>query len=351
MLGKTQARSAAGRAGKRLHPGERLGDRFVVRRFMAHGATSRVYAARDAARAQWVALKVARGELGDEALGRFRVEADAYRRIDSLHVPRLHAKGVTPDGAEYMALDLLRGKTLSKWLSRRTLSIAAVLELGTQLASALSAVHERGIVHCDVKPRNLVLEADPKRGTIVKLIDFGISRVGSSAQDQPRRDVVVGTPQYMSPEQILGHAVDARTDLYSAAAVLYQALTRRLPFAGKNDHDVMLAALRDPIVPPRLVRDDCPKALEQAILRGLSRELPERFATAADMALEFRRTARDLGLRATATTFAGEPIRVAKAEPAAVTRRTPSVAGLEIRWARLPGAPPKKVSGGSGDDR
>lgn len=328
MLGKRRASSARRRTdtdadAEPLHAGDRIGNRFVVQRFIADGATSRVYAARDVPRAQWVALKVARSELGNQALGRFRVEADAYRRVNSVHVPRLHAKGITPDGAEYMALDLLRGETLSAWLSRRALSIAAVLELGQQLANALGAVHQRNIVHCDVKPRNLILEVDSKRGATVKLIDFGICSVGGSAREPD--DIVVGTPQYMSPEQILGWVIDARSDLYSASVVLYQALTRRLPFAADNDHDVMLAALRDPIVPPRLIRDDCPEALELVILRGLSREAPERFLTATDMAQAFERVARDLGFRATPKTFDSRPIRVVTFDPTAVTRRTTPV--------------------------
>jgi eukaryotic-like serine/threonine-protein kinase len=337
MLEKTREASAERPiSGARLPPGERLDDRFVIQRFIAEGATSRVYAARDVARAKWVALKVARNDLGDEALGRFRVEADAYRRIDSVHVPQLYAKGVTPSGAEYMALDLLKGDTLGAWLSRRSMSIAAVLELGQQLAHALGAVHQRAIVHCDVKPRNLILEKDVKRGTILKLIDFGICNVEGSAREPSRHDLVVGTPQYMSPEQILGLTVDARTDVYSASVVLYQALTRRLPFGGNNDHDVMLAALRDPIVPPRLVRDDCPEALDLVILRGLSRDLPERFATATDMAQAFERVARELGFRATARTFDSRPIRVVPVDPTEVTRRAPSVTPVEFEWPEVP---------------
>ena len=270
--------------GGRLPVGHRIRNRYVIRRFLSLGSNTRVYGALDLHSGKTVAVKVVRIDVGANKgiVDRFQHEVLVCRLFNSPHLPRVYDQGRLETGSLFMVMELLTGQTLDQRLGHGPLAIATVVELGRQLSAALGAAHARGIVHCDVKPHNLILEPDSERGFVVKLIDFGIATRDTSRIDTGRRrDTVLGTPAYMSPEQIRGIRVDARTDIYSAGAVLYQALTDRLPFDGNSSRGVMEAALRDPLIPPRVLRAGCPELLERTLMRALSRDRNDRQPSAA----------------------------------------------------------------------
>lgn len=275
-----------------FEPGALVAGRYRVGRVIANGASSEVFEALDERELNQVALKVVRPPVDDTApaLEAFELEAAAYARIDSPHVPKLYGIGTLENRCRFLVLELVRGRPLSERLASGPPSLAAVLELGCQLLSALQAVHSAELVHCDVKPQNLLVEGC-STGVHVRLVDFGISvalRKGSVARWRPAY-TVVGTPEYLSPEQARGEKVDPRTDLYAAGVVLYQALTGRLPFVGKTDRELVLSKLRDPVVPPRVLRGNCPVELERLVMRALSRRRRDRYATARGMLEELMR--------------------------------------------------------------
>jgi serine/threonine-protein kinase len=279
----------------------RAGRRYKIERYVGHGSAARVYAATDLDTEQKVAVRFLR-DTSPHAIDRFQLEALAYASFSSPHLPGLHATDRTSDGTPYMVLDLLQGKTLAKWLERGVLSVPAVVELGIQLMQALHQVHLHGLVHCDVKPANIFVETEGN--LLVKLIDFGICRhvEGSAArsatvwQRAEPTTIVRGTPAYMSPEQIAGTGVDLRADLYSAAAVLYRGLAGRHPFYGRTPVAVMTSALKDPIVPPSVLRLSCPIELERVIMKALCRDPDSRYRAAHEIADELGRIGSRYGM-------------------------------------------------------
>jgi len=316
----------------RLVPGARIANRYRIRRLVANGAASEVYEAEDEREPNRVALKLVRRPLDetDRALQAFEVEAAAYARIDSPHVPKLYRIGTLRDGSRFMVLELLHGRPLAERLARGPLSLPAVLDLGYQMLSALHAVHSADVVHCDVKPQNLLVGGEAP-ALCVRLVDFGISVVSHKGQRRPTEPahVVVGTPEYMSPEQARGEAVDLRTDLYSAGAVLYEALTGRLPFSADSDRELMIAKLRDPVVPPRALRESCPIELERLLMRALCRNRGYRFAAARRLLDELEWIRDRYGLRDARTRPLSVYPEATRSTPQAVTRPATSVGQQE----------------------
>lgn len=314
----------------------RTGRRYVIERFVARGATARVYSASDAATGSKVAMRVLR-DRSPHAVDRFQVEAIAYSTFESPHLPRLHATGRSSDGVPYMVLDLLEGATLAQWLERGVLSISAVVELGIQLMHALHHVHSHALVHCDVKPSNIFIELGSGQ-LLVKLIDFGICRRVSGAPagaDATAVTTVRGTPAYMSPEQIAGGSIDPRSDLYSAAAVLYRAVAGRHVFYGDTPLAVMASALRDPVVPPSVLRLSCPIELERVILKALSREPRFRYRAAHEIAEDLAWIARRYAMRTGRAAWALSASIPPPAERSDSTRRisraVAEAAGLAVK--------------------
>jgi serine/threonine-protein kinase len=167
---------------------------------------------------------------------------------------------------------------LAARLDDGALSVPACIELGLQLMRALYDCHAQGFIHCDVKPQNIIVNDSDT--PLVKLVDFGICQRIRQVSAAAASSSTIGTPPYMSPEQIQGRPLDLRTDIYSAGVVLYQALTRRLPFDGSTAEELMGRALRAPIIPPRLLREHCPIELERVIMRMLCRKAEFRYSSA-----------------------------------------------------------------------
>jgi serine/threonine protein kinase len=252
-----------------------------------------VYAAIDTRLERRVALKVVlQAVLAHRiARARFFQEARAVAAIASDHVVRIFDFG-EENGFPFIALEFLRGATLDQYLAAKGLPpLAHVVRIAQEVASGLAAAHSVGVVHRDVKLSNIWLEAPNGR---VKLIDFGIARVADEPVGLgPAHAVrvgltvvgaVLGTPAYMSPEQVRGLPIDGRTDLWSLGVVLYRLCTGRMPFTGADEHAVMANVLTDTPVPTRQLNPRVPEVVEVIISRLLAKEPGERYQTAAEVA-------------------------------------------------------------------
>lgn len=278
-----------------------LANRFELQTLAGSGGMGRVYRARDQATERDVAVKVLPAD-GDAV--RFVREAEVLASLDHPGVVRHVAHGVTPEGWQYLAMEWLEGEDVSGRLDRAgTLSVQETLLLATGVADALSAAHARGIVHRDLKPGNLFLVG--KRLDALKLLDFGIARMLSGGE-LTVSGAVIGTPQYMAPEQVRGAPVDARADVYGLGAVMFRCLVGRAPFGGAHQVAVLAKIVLEP--PPRL-RDVCPDAppdMEALLERMLSKEPDQRPADALALREELAavgvpRSGRPLQTRAAVT--------------------------------------------------
>jgi serine/threonine-protein kinase len=248
-----------------------------------------VYLARDQQLDEEVALKVLRPDVLNEdptILDRFKKETKLARRITHRNVLRTHDFGET-GGTAYISMEYLEGVTLKDLIaSKGALPIGVGLRIAKQMCQGLEAAHAQGVVHRDIKPQNMLIL--PETGDL-KIMDFGIARVsemkaGTAASDLTSAGVVMGTPDYIPPEQAQGMPADFRSDIYSLAVVLYEVFTGRLPFTADTIMKVVLAHIRNPPPPPRTVNDHIPAQLEAVILRGLQKEPAARYQTVEEMA-------------------------------------------------------------------
>jgi serine/threonine-protein kinase len=265
-----------------LAPGEIVAGRYIICEFVAEGGGAWVYEASDPTAGDRVALKIGL-PAGEDGRHRLRREADVYRTVRSAHLPELRSAGRTAGGYPFLALELLRGESLARRLSARPLALEASIDCARQLLEALHDLHCAGFIHCDIKPGNVFLQRDPEGGEQVKLIDFGISQKVRPSTVRPALHTVVGTPAFMSPEQLRGDALDIRVDLYAVGVVLYAMVTGRLPFEETRPEKMGRAVTAAPIIPPRVLRPSCPIELERLIMRATCRNARYRFSSARAM--------------------------------------------------------------------
>jgi serine/threonine protein kinase len=245
-----------------------------------------VYKARDRQLGEAVAIKVLRPELGSldpTVLERFKQELRLARRITHRNVVRTYDLGET-GGTYYITMELVRGTTLATFIREAgRLDVPATLTIGKQLCRALEVAHEEGIVHRDIKPQNLLV--DP--AGFLKVMDFGIARLAErrteSGQALTAVGVVVGTPQYMAPEQLFGEPIDQRTDLWAAGAVLFECVTGRLVFDSPNLGELGAFHLNWNPPDPASLNNDVTPQLSRIILRALAHRPADRWQTAADL--------------------------------------------------------------------
>ncbi|HEY6051439.1 MAG TPA: protein kinase, partial [Thermoanaerobaculia bacterium] len=272
--------------------GRRLGPYEIVSR-VGGGGMGEVFRARDTRLDRTVAIKILPAEFAEnpELKVRFEREAKAISQISHPNICALHDVG-NADGVEYLVLEFLEGETLADRISRGPMPIPEVLRFGSQIASALACAHRAGIVHRDLKPGNVMITRSG-----AKLLDFGLARsapeLAPAAHDaetvaKPLTQVgtVLGTFQYMSPEQLAGEQVDARTDIFALGAVLYETVTGVRAFDGPSKTAIITAVLAGSPRPVSSLRPTAPAALEHVIAKCLARERDERWESAADVGSE-----------------------------------------------------------------
>jgi serine/threonine-protein kinase len=264
--------------------GQLLAGQFELRERIGGGATGSVYRAWQHTMEREVAVKVLRRELcGDrDAKRRFHREARAIARLSHPGLVTVFVVGETLAGAPFMVMELVPGESLGAVLATGALPPSRACALAREILAALGCAHEAGVVHRDLKPENILVATRAGQPERVKLLDFGIAKIlGASAESQlTTAGALFGTPDYLSPEQAAGDAVDARADLYACGVLFYRMLTGKLPFCGPSGLDVVLAHLRTP--PPRPV--GVAPALEAILARALEKDPVRRFQSAPEMA-------------------------------------------------------------------
>jgi serine/threonine-protein kinase len=273
-----------------LAPGTRLGPYEVVSRIGA-GGMGEVYQVVDTRLDRSVAVKVIRMPEAQRAdrRERFQREARAISRLSHPHICALFDVG-EQDGLTYLVMEHLEGQTLAERLVEGSLPVEQVLLYGREMAEALEAAHRQGVVHRDLKPANVMLTRDG-----VKLLDFGLAKLraeerapAAAAHTLTQTGMVMGTLPYMSPEQLQGGDVDARTDIFALGAVLYEMTTGRRPFAGDTEAALIAALLSGEPAPFTGARGQAVPALERVVRRCLAKDREQRWPSARDVAEELR---------------------------------------------------------------
>lgn len=246
---------------------------------LGEGAMGEVFKGLDTLLEREVAIKLLRPELSNrpDIVERFRTEAVALARLNHTHIATLYS--FLPHEHQYfMVMEFVRGESLAKLVERnRALPWQQAVKLVSQALEGLEHAHRLGVVHRDIKPSNMMVT----HIGVLKVMDFGIARILEKAR-LTRAGHLIGTLEYMSPEQIAGLETDARADLYSLGVVLYELVTGRVPFEASSDYDLIKAQMEEPPKAPRIRVPDLPAALEEQILRALEKKPESRFESAAD---------------------------------------------------------------------
>ncbi len=323
--------------------GDLLGEHYRLRAVLGAGAMGRVFAAENVAIGVPVAIKVLRGELvADRAFReRFVQEAKAVASIQHPNVARFF--DIVIGEPTFLVMEYVRGPTLEEVLRKEgRLDPLRAVKLATRLAWGLSAAHAAGVVHRDLKPSNVMIAADEEHGEQPKLIDFGLARIAAVPPQErlSRRGQILGTPEYMSPEQIAGLEIDGRADVYSLGCLLYRLLTGRPPFpADGDDVQVLYSHVKHPVAPPSKHNPAVTPALEAVVMRALAKLPGDRFASMKEMAQALPRT-----IEKRRAPNPAEPARKA-GPPKALWPLAIVLAVLAVAWAGSRLRAPQPVSG------
>ena len=267
--------------------GRVLAERYHMLKRLGEGGMGKVYLAEHVKMNRQCAVKVMNGALlnDSDSAQRFAREASNAARIIHPNVAAVFDYGET-DGVVYLVMEYVEGEPLTRLLERETaLAPARAVDIARQVAEALVAAHELGIVHRDLKPDNIIVAPGRNGRDIAKVVDFGIAKAIEEAPSESltRTGLVIGTPEYMSPEQLLGDPVDARSDIYSLGCILYQMLTGRRTFDEPTREQMIKRRLTEKAPHPRELAPDVPKTLDLIVARMLNRTPQDRYATAAEV--------------------------------------------------------------------
>ncbi len=286
---------------------KKLGNRYEVGRLIGRGGMAEVRLGYDTRLSRTVAIKILRTDLMSDAtfLARFQREAQAAAALNHPSIVAVYDTGeedVTPDGAgqrltlPYIVMEYVNGRTVRELLSGgKPVPIDEAVEIAVGVLSALEYSHREGIVHRDIKPGNIMLTPEGK----VKVMDFGIARAVADAQSSmTATNMVVGTAQYLSPEQARGEVVDSRSDLYSAGALLFELLTGRPPFVAESALAVAYQHVSERAKPPSAYAPDVPDAIDRVVLKSLAKKREDRYQDAAAFRSDLLAATRGQGVAA-----------------------------------------------------
>jgi serine/threonine-protein kinase len=271
--------------------------KYRLEQLIAHGGMGSVYRATHLGLERAVAIKILRAELlaDTTARERFNREARAAGRLKHPNIVAVYDSGHLPNGSAYLVMELIEGRSLreeikahaSRLGQMRAERAAAIL---MQVCAGIEAAHRQGIVHRDLKPDNVMIETAADGTERVLVLDFGIAKLAvpegreQAWQGLTDENTVIGTPNYISPEQCTGNTVDARSDVYALGVILYEMLTGHVPFTGQNTSTVLLKHLQEPPAPPHRFCPDIHPALEQVVLQALAKNPQQRFSSASEFA-------------------------------------------------------------------
>ena len=270
--------------------------RYKVEEKLGEGGMGVVYRCRHKIIDKKVAMKILRADMArdSEVTERFLIEAKAASSIGSQHIIDISDFGQLPDGSTYFVMEFLDGEPLSKLIEGATaVPINRIVHIGKQLAEGLHAAHLRDIVHRDLKPDNVFLVPRGSDNDFVKILDFGIAKVSTSATGKlTRAGSVFGTPHYMSPEQAAGAPVDARTDIYSLGVMLYEMAAGKVPFDADNFMGILTQHMYKAPVPIRAIMpqpQEVPPGLEAIVLKCLSKRPEQRYQNMEELVADFQK--------------------------------------------------------------
>src|SRR5688500_8572783 len=268
--------------------------RYRISRKLGSGGMANVYLAQDEELGRRVAIKILddRHARDDQFVERFRREAQNAAGLSHPNIVSIYDRGEA-EGTYYIAMEHIEGRTLKELLvSRGPSPLGIAIDYTRQILSALRFAHRNGIVHRDIKPHNVIVDGEGR----VKVMDFGIARAGSSQMTEAGS--IIGTAQYLSPEQARGAPVDQTSDLYSTGIVLYELLTGTVPFTGDTPVEIAMKHLQQTPAPPSSHRPEVPRDLDYVVLRALAKDPSERYHTAEDMDSDLERIGRGIGVSA-----------------------------------------------------
>ncbi len=289
---------------------EALADRYVIDREVGRGGMATVYLGSDLKHGRRVAIKLMRPEIAS-AVGteRFQREIETAASLSHPHILPLHDSGEV-EGLLYCVMPFVEGETLSDRLRQGPLPISRALRIARQVADALDYAHQRGVIHRDIKPGNVLLT-----GKHAVVADFGICKAAEAAGGErlTTSGIIIGTPTYMSPEQgAAGSPVDGRSDTYSLGCVLYEMLIGEPPFSGASAHVVIARHMQETVPSLSVARPTIAPAVEDLVRKSLAKTPADRYGTAAEFAKELRHLETDARVHSVASGLAGAPGRLGR---------------------------------------
>jgi serine/threonine protein kinase len=273
--------------------GKTIRGKYRVLKKLGAGGMGAVYLAEQLSIGRKVALKVLQREfaMDDEFIKRFHQEARLAASLNHRHVITIHDFDQTDDGNLFIAMEYVEGQNLKSIIQQRPLKLARALRFAVQIAEGLSAAHRAGVIHRDIKPENIMILQVLEE---VRLMDFGISRLRDTETlarlTQP--GMIMGTPAYMAPEQIEGHEVDEKSDIYAFGVVLYEMLTGETPFKAPTPTALLMKHIKELPVPLRQLRADVPGGVEHLVMQTLEKQPERRQSAMEEIAIELRRIER-----------------------------------------------------------
>ncbi len=272
--------------------GQVLEGRYTILKKLGEGGMSYVYLGEDIATKDQYAIKVLSPTLVKDtnAMARLRREASLGMRLAHPNVCHIVRLGETEDGIVYVVMPFVKGEILSDRNNRKgQMPLAEVIPFVQQIAAGLQVAHELKIIHRDLKPENIMVVKNADGSEKAVVMDFGLAKerkAGGELEKLTATGIILGTPEFMSPEQLRGKPLDPRTDVYSLTLMTYEMLTAKLPFEGRNQQEMMIARLRNEPISIRSRRPDIPEAVERVLTKGMARNADDRYASTVEFANE-----------------------------------------------------------------
>ncbi len=260
--------------------GQKINDRYEIIRNIGEGGMANVYLAYDLILNRNVAIKVLRGDLADDEkfVRRFQREANSASSLHHPNIVEMYDVG-EDDGKYYIVMEYLDGRTLKSLVKRRgPLTILEVIDIMTQLTSAIACAHDKYIIHRDIKPQNVMILEDGR----VKITDFGIA-MALNSQDLTQTNSVMGSVHYLAPEQASGGASTIKCDIYSLGILMFELLTGKVPFKGDNAVEIALKHMKDPIPSVRSYNEEIPQSIENIVLKACAKNPKNRYESVNEM--------------------------------------------------------------------